>query len=109
MSYIRERDWKIIRSMKDEVLDRACERILAKVSKVIENEGDNAHARYLELWKTLTGEDEDIASMFNDLKRSNAITKLAKWKFHGLITDDDMKSFSEESQERVRILNESWR
>jgi ADP-heptose:LPS heptosyltransferase len=109
MSDIREKDWKIIRSMKDRVLNLACDRILAKVLRIIENEKDHAHARYLELWNILRSEDEDIAIMFNDLKRSNAIPRLAKWKFHGLITDDDMKSFSQETQEKVRALNESWR
>ena len=108
MSNIREKDWKIIRSMKDRVLNLACDRTLAKVSRIIENEADPAHARYLELWKILTSEDEDIAIMFNGLKRSNAITKLAKWKFHGLITDDDMKSFSQETREKVGSLIESW-
>lgn len=91
MSDISEKDWKIIRSMKDRILNLACERILAKISKIIKNEGDHAHARYLELWKMLRSENEDIAIMFDDLKRSNALIKLAKWKFHGLITDDELK------------------
>ena len=106
---INEKDWKIIRSMKDEVLDLACDRIFAKVSKVIENDAERSHARYLELWEILKSEDDDIATMFDDLRRSNAISKLANWNFHKLIADDDMKSFSPETQERVKGLNESWR
>ena len=105
MSVIPEKDWKIIRSMKDRVLDLACERILVKVSKTIKEE-ENAHARYLELWKVLESENEDIAIMFDDLKRSNAFIKLASWKSHGLIVDNDMKSLSKETQEKVRRLNE---
>ena len=104
MIAISEKDWKIIRSMKDRILNLACCRIMSNVSMIIENDKDNAHAKYLELWEMLTNEDNNIALMFDDLKRSNAITKLAKWKMHDLITDEEMLQFSKETQEKVRIL-----
>ena len=109
MNDIREKDWKIIRSMKDRVLDSACERILEKVSGIIENKDGGNHAKYLELWKTLRTEDEKIAIMFNDLRRSSALRQVSLWKFHELITDDDMASFSPETQERIQGLIEIFR
>lgn len=49
MSDIREKDWKIVRSMKDDAYDLACQRIMDKLSKIITAEEKSAHSRYLEL------------------------------------------------------------
>ena len=108
MSDIREKDWKIIRSMKDRVLDLACERILEKLSGIIESKDGGNHARYLELWKTLRAEDEKIGIMFNDLRRSSALRQVSLWKLHELITDDDIASFSPETQERIKTPTEMF-
>ena len=73
MPDIKEKDWKNVRSLRDDVLDRACQRILLKVSEIIDDEDKSAHERYLELWKTLKTEDKDIAFMFDNPRRSTAI------------------------------------
>lgn len=109
MADIREKDWKIIRSLKDDALDRACQRIPDKVSDIIAADDKSAHTRYLELWKTLKAEDKGIALMFDDLKRSTVHRQLARWKFNDLITDDEMRSFSAETLEKVNAFMEVWR
>jgi len=109
MNDIREKDWKIIRSMKDRVLDLACERILEKVSGIIENKDGGSHAKYLELYKALHTEDKQIGIMFNDLRRSSAIQQVSLWKFHGLITDDEIALFCPETQDRIQTLTEMFR
>ena len=91
--------------MKDELLNVACERIIEKVETTIKGRGKKSHEAYLKLWKILNKEDEEIATMFDNLKRSNAVYKLAAWKRNGLITDEELAQFSEETQETIRILN----
>ena len=109
MSDIPEKDWKIVRSMKDDVLDLACRRIMEKLTKIIADEEKSAHARYLELWEAIQEEDRDIGLMFNDLKRSSAILQLARWRYNGLISDDELESFTPETIERVKAFQEIWR
>ncbi|MFO8089966.1 MAG: hypothetical protein R6U13_09045 [Desulfatiglandaceae bacterium] len=109
MPDIREKDWKIVRSLKDAVLDRACQRILEKVSTIIATDDKSAHTRYLELWKTLKTEDKDIAFMFDNLRRSTALQQLARWKFNNLVTDEEMKSFSDGTLEKVNAFMQVWR
>ncbi|MFO7945063.1 MAG: hypothetical protein R6U51_12265 [Anaerolineales bacterium] len=109
MPDIREKDWKIVRSLKDAVLDRACQRILMKVSKIIADEDKSTHTRYLELWKTLKTEDKDIAFMFDNLRRSTALQQLARWKFNNLVTDEEMKAFSDGTLEKVNVFMQVWR
>ena len=49
---------------------------------------------YRNLWSVLE-EDKEIAVMFNDLKRSNAIFKLTAWKRNGLLSNKELQDFSE--------------
>jgi hypothetical protein len=36
--------------------------------------------------------------MFDDLRRSNAILKLASWRSKGLLSDEELNRFSEETR-----------
>ncbi|MCI0473774.1 MAG: hypothetical protein L0Y76_09345 [Ignavibacteria bacterium] len=105
MNDIPERDWKIIRSMKDQKLTIACNRILEKVTTIIKDGTKGSVARYRELWKILRNEDDTIGTMFDDLKRSNAIMKLASWQYHELVSDEEMKTFTAETQKMVTAIN----
>ncbi len=46
-------------------------------------------------------EDKEISLMFDDLKRSTAIFKLAMWKRNRILSDEDFEEFTEETQERI--------
>jgi hypothetical protein len=100
---------KYLSVLRLSVLNTACERILEKVKRVIENKGNNNHIAYIELWELMRSEDDEIAMMFDDLKRSNAKIKLATWKRNGLISDEDLKSFSKETQDSINLINEIQR
>lgn len=101
-----ERDWKKLRSIKDKLLQNACENILEEVENTIKGRGTESHKAYLALWKLMKKEDEEIALMFDDLKRSTAIYKLAAWKRNKLLTEDDLKEFSEETQSSIDFINQ---
>ena len=73
-----------------------------------EREG-NVHKVYLQLWKFLEEQDREISIMFDDLKRSNAIHKLAAWKHNNVISDKRFAEFSDETQENVKALSETLR
>lgn len=103
-SKIPEKDWKKLRSLKNAALNIACERILLKIGTLIEKRGADSHKYYLKLWKIIRSEDKEIALMFDDLKRSTAIFKLAMWKNNGLLSDDDFKEFTVETQERIQSI-----
>jgi hypothetical protein len=103
-SDISEKDWKKLRSLKDDALNIACERILCKINTLIEERGADSHKYYLKLWKVIHSEDKEISVMFDDLKRSTAIFKLAMWKNNGLLSADDFKEFTKETQKRIQSI-----
>ena len=104
MHQIPERDWKHLRTLKESVLAEACERIFEDIEDILQTRQGNEHESYLKLWKLLRHGDEDIATMFDDLRRSNALMKLASWTANNLLSDDDLQGFTEETRQRIRII-----
>ncbi len=104
MSKIPERDWKKLRALKDEKLGKACGNIMVEIEKIIKKREGKEYASYQEIWKLLTKEDEKIATMFDDQRRSTAILKIAALRRHGYLSDEEMKEFSSETQEKIKII-----
>ncbi|MBC2744655.1 MAG: hypothetical protein HGJ93_16905 [Desulfosarcina sp.] len=101
---IPEKDWKKLRALKEDALNVACERIFHKIDAVIEARGTENHKTYLRLWKVMKEEDDEISLMFDDLKRSTAIFKLAMWKRNGILSDKDFEELTEETQNRIDTI-----
>ena len=104
MNSIAEKDWKLLRSMKEEKLNLACGEILQKVSKEMEFEENEEHKSYLKVWEILNSEDRKICEMFDDLKRSNAILKLVSWQQNGLLTEQEISKFSAQTRSTIEAM-----
>jgi len=101
---IQEKDWKKLRSLKDAALNIACERIFERIKNLTESRGAENHKYYLKLWELMRDEDEKISLMFDDLKRSTAIFKLAMWKKNGILSQESFDELSEETQNRIDLI-----
>ena len=101
---IPEKDWKKLRSLKDSALNVACERIFEKIKILSENRGAESHKYYLKLWKLMRDEDKDISLMFDDLKRSTGIFKLAMWKKNGILSQESFDELTEETQKHIDLI-----
>ena len=99
MREIPERDWKIIRKLKDDILNLTCQRILDKATAIIGATDKTTHARYLEMYKMIHDEDRHIGDMFNNLRRSSAFFQVSLWKRYGLLSDEQFALFSEETRD----------
>jgi hypothetical protein len=106
MRAIPETDWKQLRALKTRALNDACARILDAVAQIVQQRDGREHEVYLALWELLHEQDELIASMFDDFKRSTALYKLAAWQRHGLVTESEMALFTEETQATVKAMNQ---
>ncbi len=106
MADIPERDWKRMKSLEARALNDACARTLDKVSILVKPRNGRNHEIYLALWKLLREESDEIALLFDDLKRSRALSNLAAWRLYGLISESEMALFTEETQDRVKVINE---
>jgi len=104
MSDIPEQDWKKIRSLKDKILNAVCADILDEINKEYMAKGNENHKAYLKTWDIINTKDKDIADMFNDLRRSNAILKAALWYKKGYLTDNEVKEFTDQTCKTIQTL-----
>ncbi|HVG44749.1 MAG TPA: hypothetical protein VM890_08460 [Longimicrobium sp.] len=90
--------------MRQAALDRYCARVLDECAAVIQDTSKTHHERYLRLFRTLDKRDDDLASAFNDFRRSTAIIQLAQIHRLGVVTDEELRRFSKETRELVTAL-----
>ena len=102
---IPEKDWKLLRQLKPALLDRFCEQVLGQVAKIATTRTGTSHERYLKLYQLIKQKDRDIASAFDDHRRSNARLKLARIRSLGLLTEKEFAEFSEEIQSSLLSIN----
>ena len=101
---IKETDWKVLKRLHPLALERFCERVLAEVERVTDNQTRSAHERYLNIYKILGRRDRDIARLFNDPKRSQGLTMLAGIRSEGLLTEEEFSSLSTEARSVIEML-----
>ncbi|MGC2260374.1 MAG: hypothetical protein WA369_18735 [Candidatus Acidiferrales bacterium] len=101
---IAEADWKVLRRLHTLALERFCERVLVEIDRVMHIRAQNAHQRYLGIFKIIEQRDRDMAIIFNDPKRSNALTMLARIRSEGLLTEDEFSSLSPETRSAIQLL-----
>jgi hypothetical protein len=101
---IVEADWKVLRRLHPLALERFCERVLAEIDPVIQVRAQSAHQRYLGIFKIIEQRDREMASIFDDPKRSNALRMLAKFRSEGLLTEDEFSSLSPETRSAIQLL-----
>ncbi len=87
MREIKEPDWKVLRRVHPLALERFCERVLAEIDRVLRDGATNHMAR-----------------LFDNPRRSHALTMLAQTRSQGLLTEDEFSSLSPETRGAIQML-----
>jgi len=104
MKSFPESDWKKLRALRDDALNRFCARALKGTQKRLNNSDDDPHKTYLNVYKYLDGQDDELGSLFDDWRRSTALLTITGWVQAGLVTDEELEAFSEETKAGVKTL-----
>lgn len=99
MRGIKESDWKRLRDLKPILLDRYCARVLADLENLSKDATLTPHQRYGEIYGLIHARDKELAYIFDDLRRSNAIIKLMLMREAGLLEVEEVAAFSEDTRE----------
>jgi len=59
----------------------------------------------LQIYGLIDNRDEELARAFNDPRRSRAIWQLAAINSYGLLSEEDLLSFTPETREAVAFLS----
>ena len=104
---LKERDWKYMRSIHDELLHKLCADINRRAAEIATAEGPgNPHEQYLALYRYIQDSDSIIGDCFNDWRRSKLSLKIRHLRHHGLLTDKHVNNLSTEAQGWLRNIEE---
>ena len=98
---ILESDWKAFRKLREVELERFCERVLGEIGSIASNGTASHHDRYLEIFRLIDQRDEELARAFNAPRRSQAVMQLATIYSLGLLSQDELLSFTPATREIV--------
>lgn len=101
-----EADWKYLRQLKPVALNRLCERILLEIGVVCDL-GSEFHENFLRVLSQAEEGNSDVAMIFDDLRRSNAIQRLGLMRGHRLITDREFAGFSKPTRDAAARIADS--
>ena len=99
-----ERDWKYMRSIRDEMLDLLCTRINEQAVAIATAEDGTPHERYLELFRHINDSDKVVAACFNDWRRSALGERIVFLRSHGLLADSQLLNLSGPAREWIAKL-----
>jgi hypothetical protein len=69
MREIKESDWKILRQLHSQALERFCKQILLEIERINCDSAKTFHRKYLDIYGVLQRRDKEIAQTFNGLRR----------------------------------------
>jgi len=98
---ISEPDWKIFKPVREQALERFCERVLAEAERIRVDPGKTQQERYVETYQLLIKRDKELVRIFDYLRRSTAVMQLATFRSEGLITDKEYMRFSASTRELI--------
>jgi len=101
---IKEADWKLFRKLHPIAVERFCQRIIEDVRSATSSRVDGYHDCYLKLFEQMRSRDREMASAFNDPRRSNAFILLANIKELGLLTEEEVMQFSPETRDAIEVI-----
>jgi len=101
---MNETDWKVLRRVDPHALERFCGRVLGEVERIMHNGALSHHERYVEIFNLMQRRDGDIARLFDDPKRSRALTMLAHMRSDGVLTEEEFSSLSHQTRNAVHML-----
>ena len=101
---ITESDWKLLRRSHPLAPERFCERVLAEIERVNNDNARSFHRRYLDIFEIVERRDREMGRIFDDLKRSNALIMLTQMRANGLLMDEECLSLSAETRNAMELL-----
>jgi hypothetical protein len=94
MHDISPADWKVFKRLREDALERFCERVLADVTRIASDNAKSKHERYLAIYKLVRNREKEIDPIFDSLRRSTAIRQICSFRSFDLISAEELRQFS---------------
>ena len=108
MRSVCERDWKYLRSIQNSLLNRLCERANTESLQILADSSINSFKLYRRLYSHIKDSDRRVALCFDDWRRSTVFQRLMCIMSENLLTDEELRKLSQETQDSLEALRELW-
>ncbi len=102
---IPEHDWKAFREVHPLARARFCERVLSEIASASSAPGQGPHERYLKVFQLLRDKDRQLATLFDNPRRSTALGQLSIIASTGLLTEEELSRFSPETRASISVFS----
>jgi hypothetical protein len=100
---ISERDWKHLRSLREELIDRFCLKILEKAEAIGERRRKGKGLKtYQQLYQMIDKHEKLLIDGLNDFRRSTAIMKIWIIYSNDMMTEEEFSGFSDHLKNKIR-------
>jgi hypothetical protein len=80
--------------------------VLADIKSVLDDARNSTHQRCVAAFKLVKERKKEMASLFDDYRRSTAFLQLALMQSYNLLTPEDLAAFSAETREKLQRLRQ---
>ncbi|MFM7180186.1 MAG: peptide ABC transporter substrate-binding protein [Verrucomicrobiales bacterium] len=98
---IPESDWRRFKEVHGILIQRYCSQVLEELLEVAQGTDQSPHDRYLKIFGMIRDRDKELGRVFDDFRRSTAVSQLGLMRSMGLLADEELASFSEETRQQV--------
>jgi O-methyltransferase domain len=106
MRSVLERDWKYLKSIQNELLNRSCERANKESLRILSESSIDSFKRYRRLYDQIKDSDRRVTLCFDDWRRSTVFQRLMCIISENLLTDEERRQLSQETQDSLEALQE---
>ena len=105
---MKESDWKVFTDIKDKAIEKYCTLALEESQKVISDQKEHVHNRYLLLYKLLQNRNKQMSLLFDGHSRSKAWIQLIAIRSEGLADETLISKLSDEFRNETDPENHGW-
>ena len=105
---LKERDWKYMRSIREDLLQELCDRINHQSSEILNYPDQTPHKRYGTLYDHIQDSDKIVANCFDDWRRSRLDATVCFLRRNQLLTDEHINHFSDDAQDWMKRIEKNF-
>jgi len=82
--------------------------VLHEIERIGSDATKTKHQRYLAIYRLVRDRDKEINPIFDDLRRSTAVRQLFAFRYHNLLTEQELLQFSPELVKTIKDIYEIY-
>lgn len=99
---VRESDWRRFRELAPAAAERRQLRCLQDIAALAADDSMSAYDRYVAAWELMEECEEEVNRGFGQMRRAAALQQITYCFDCGMFTEEELGTFTEETQETVK-------